>query len=97
MNDGHFLTKRIYVTLEIKKMNLSNENASILTRKIFIICWLRPQTIKTLLCPTPRTSISEMSDNVNNKCSDEADQVGVSSAKLNVKHFAATGGGRREG
>jgi len=65
-----------------------------ITQRIFIICWLRPQTIKTLLCPT---SISEISDNVNNKCSDEADQVGVSSAKLNVKHFAATGGGWREG
>lgn len=50
-------------------------------------------------CVTPRTSISEISDNVDNKCSDEADQVGASSAKLNVEHsaamtVAATGGGR---
>lgn len=55
-----------------------------------------------LLFATPRTSVSEISDNVNNKCSDEADQVGAPSAKLNVERsaamtIAATGGGCRGG
>lgn len=67
------------------------------------LCWIirsRPQTPETSLSfRHPVHSFLKLSDNVNNKCNDEADQVGASSAKLNVGHSAAatttaaTGGG----